>query len=82
MSFSTVQSRFLFIVMLVTTAVFGSFGYVNHHLNETARLKLVNDNVERLAKRMSTSLSIALWELNTDSVREIVDSESADPFIV
>ncbi len=81
MTVKSIQFRFLFALVLVTSTVLGGFGYLNYHSNQTERLQSANAQIEKLAQRIASALSVPLWDINTDSVKTIVDSEASDAFV-
>jgi signal transduction histidine kinase/DNA-binding response OmpR family regulator len=82
MTIKSIQFRFLFALVLVTTSVLGGFGYLSYHSNETERLQSAKSQIEKFALRISTALSVPLWEMNTDTVKTIIDGEATDSFLV
>ena len=82
MTIKSIEFRFLFALVLVTSSVLGVFGYWNYYSNETERLQSANTQIEKLAQRISIALSVAMWEMNTGSVKTIVDGEASEPFLL
>jgi two-component system sensor histidine kinase/response regulator len=78
----SVQVRFTAIVVVVTSCVFGGFGYLNYRSDRDERLQAANFQIDRLAHRLPRSLANGLWELNNIAVRQIVDGELDDPFLL
>jgi signal transduction histidine kinase/DNA-binding response OmpR family regulator len=78
----SVQSRFTVIVAIVTSCVFGGFGYLNYRSNQAERLQAVNFQMDKLAHRLPRSLANGIWELNHISVQQIVAGEVDEPFLL
>ena len=54
----SLQTRFTLIVVIVTSGVFGGFGYLNYQSNKAQRLHAVNLQIEKLSQRLAKSLSL------------------------
>ena len=80
--FQSVQFRFSVIVIMVTSLVLGSFGYLIYNNNQTERLQRVDTQVQKLGKRLSTSVANAIWQLDAQGVQHIVDAELSEPFLL
>ena len=78
----SVQSRFTILVVIVTSCVFGGFGYLNYRSDKAERLRAVNFQIDKLAYRLPRSLANGLWELNNSAVERIVDGEVDEPFLL
>ena len=78
----SLQTRFTLIVVIVTSGVFGGFGYLNYQSNKAERLQAVNLQIEKLGQRLAKSLANGIWELNYPAVAQIVDGEVDEPFLL
>ena len=82
MQWKSVQVQFTSIVVLVATCVFFSFAYFNYQTSKQERLQGVQLQIEKLGKRLSGSLASILWDLDYSAVRQILDNEVDEPFLL
>jgi signal transduction histidine kinase/CheY-like chemotaxis protein len=80
--FQSVQLRFVVIVIIVTSVVLGSFGTLIYKNNQTERLQRVGTQVQKIGKRLSTSVANAIWQLDFQGVQQIVNAELSEPFLL
>ena len=78
----SVQLRFTIVVVIVTSCVFGGFGYVNYRNYKTEQLNSINAQIERIALRFPRSVANALWELNYSALPKITEGEIDEPFLL
>ena len=52
MTIKSIQFRFLFALILVTSSVLGSFGYWNHHSSEAEQRRNASTQIEKLGLRV------------------------------
>jgi len=80
--FRSVQSRFTLVVVVVTSCVFGGFAYLNFENSKADRLQRINAQIGKVSNRLAGNLGNALAEKNIETVRNIVDGEVDESFLL
>jgi len=82
MPWKSVQAQFITIVVLVIFCVFLGFGYFNYQNSEHERLQGVELQISKLGQRLAGTLANSLWELDFAAVRQLVENEVNESFLL
>ena len=82
MPWQSVQMRFTFVVVLVTSCVFLGFGYANYRSSQQERVGSINTQIDKIAARLPRSLANVLWELTYSAIPQIIAGEMGEPFLL
>jgi signal transduction histidine kinase/response regulator RpfG family c-di-GMP phosphodiesterase len=71
----SIEFRFTLIVVLVAATFFGATGYWNYQANRSEKLAAVKAQMGLMSRRLSVSLTDAVWQYNQSITQQIVDGE-------
>lgn len=77
----SITVRFVFLFVSIISIVLTLFGLWNQYNVRDERMRGLDEQLDGIAQRLSTSLPTAVWQLNDEQIANIVRSEIGPPFV-
>jgi hypothetical protein len=71
----SIQFRFTLIVMLVAATFFSATGFWDYQANKSEKMVAVQAQIALMSRRLSVSLTDAVWQYNQSITQQIVEGE-------
>jgi two-component system sensor histidine kinase/response regulator len=78
----SVQTRFIILMVIIVSSMLGVFGVVSHSDSKSQKDLQLAQHLDDVTQRLSRSLPPAIWRMDREQIRLILNAEVATPDIL